>query len=303
MKKLFKITIAIIILSLSFGNVYAQEVQLKTASKGEVVEEIKPAKPKKEKVKTEFTREKGFYLRPEIGGGIYFGDKDGVLSMPGFGGMVTLDFGYQITRRISAGIGIGYQFAKGNYSYNYYEYNNDYQPHQAKKSYKAINSVPIYADVRFYLSETKCQPYFDFKLGYMIGANEPVVDISRTFTSVGNSYEETGSSYWYGVWDSWNQYDEKAKMSGFYGAVSFGLSIRNFGIGIEADLVRWAYQSDKTKHKEFRPNGLPEWEYEQSVANRNIVTPMMSSNEYYQYYGMVSLKLEYNIPLIIKNKK
>lgn len=308
MKRLFKIAVAIIILSLTFGNVSAQnKVQLQTVGKGAIVEEAKkpkPQKPKKEKVHTEFSRVKGFYLRPEIGGGFYFGEKDYHSYIPGFGGMATLDFGYQITPRISAGIGIGYQFCKGSYSYNYYEYNSDNHTRNTKQSYKAINAVPLYADVRFYLSENECQPFFDLKLGYVFGASNPVVSVSRNFLSTGNPYlEGTGDTYLYGIWDSWNQYDEKAAMNGFYGSLSFGIAIRNFGIGIEADLLRWVYQSDKSYHKEIRPNGMPEWEYQQSISGRNEVRPILSSGEYAQFHGMVALKLEYNVPIIPKKKK
>lgn len=308
MKRTFRIAIAIIILSLTFGNAYGQnKVQLQTVWKGAVIEEVKkpkPQKPKKEKVQTEFTRVKGFYLRPEIGGGIYFGEKNGNSYVPGAGGMATLDFGYQITPAVSAGIGIGYQFCKGSYSYNYYEYNGDHSQRSAKQSYKAINSIPLYADARVYLSDTKCQPYFDLKLGYIIGVSDPVVSVSRSYISTGNPYSSgSGDNYWYGEWDSWNQYDNKASMSGFYGALSFGLSIRNFGIGIEADLMRWVFQSDKNYHKEFRHNGLPDWEYDQVIAGNNVVEPVLTSGEYPQYHGMVALKLEYNIPLISKKKK
>ena len=307
MKRVLNTIIALMVMSLISGNVFAQTVKLQTVRKGEVVEEARKPKPKKvkpEKEKTEFSRAKGLYLRPEIGGGLYFGNKDGNSFVPGAGGMITLDFGYQITPALSAGIGIGYQFAMGNYSYNYYEYNQDTHLREAKQTYKPLSSIPLYADFRVYLSDTKCQPYFDLKLGYIIGVTSQVVSSRRNYISTGNWYTDgSGANQWGGVWDSWNQYDDYAKMSGFYGALSFGLAIRNFGIGIEADLLRWTYESQKVFHKEFRHNGLPDWEYDQVVAGRNETQPGLSSGEYYRNHGMVSLKLEYNIPITPKKSK
>lgn len=299
MKKIINITIIIIALSLISGNVFSQNVQLKVAKKGEVVEKVKP---KKEKVKTDFTRERGVYIRPAIGAGVILGNNNGHVYSPGFTGIVDLNIGYQVLPSLAVGLGIGYQFATGQYSYSYYKYNNDMNMSEATNIIKPYHSIPIYANLRWYMTDTKVQPYLDLKLGYLIGVKSSLVKVSRSYVDIGvPEGSGSGSNYFYGEWDSWNQYDDYAKMQGFHGALAIGFSVKNgFGLCLEATMVNIVYESNKVYHKEYRKNNMPEWEYEQLLKNRNQEKSVSSSAPYAKLHGMLSLKLEYNIPIIKK---
>lgn len=304
MKRIINITISIIVLSLISSSVFSQNVQLQVAKKGEVVEAVKkkPQKPKKEK--TDFTREKAVYIRPEIGAGVLLGNRNGHTYSPGFTGLVGLNIGYQVLPSLAVGLGVGYQFAIGKYSYPYYNYNEEDFMTEASRTTKPYQSLPIYANVRWYMTETKVQPYLDLKLGYLIGVKKALVDVTRNYDDVGVPESSgSGANYFYGVWDSWNQYDDYAKMQGFHGALAVGFSVKNhFGMCIEASLVNIVYESEKVYHKEYRTNGMPEWEYEQVVSKKNTTKQLSSSQNYSKLHGMLSLKLEYNIPIIKKNK-
>lgn len=304
MKKFINITIIIIALSLISGNVFSQNVQLKVAKKGEIVEKVKPQKPKKEKVKTDFTREKGVYIRPAIGAGVILGNNNGHIYSPGFTGIVDLNIGYQVLPSLAIGIGIGYQFATGQYSYSYYKYNNDENLREASGIIKPYHSIPIYANLRWYMTDTKVQPFLDLKLGYLIGVKNSLVNVSRNYVDVGvPEGSGSGSSYFFGVWDSWNQYDDYAKMQGFHGALALGFSVKNgFGLCLEASMLNIVYESQKVYHKEYRTNGMPEWEYEQSISKKNQEKSVSTSAPYAKLHGMLSLKLEYNIPIIKKKQ-
>lgn len=287
----------IVALSLVCGSAYSQKIELKTVGKGEMAAGQKKVKPQKEKKpKTEFSREKGFFLRPELGGGVYLGNRDGYTYLPGAGGSFALNFGYQFAPSFAMGVGVGYQFAMtGNVRYPYYLTIYDTDLMYTTQSSAPMHSLPVYANLRLYMSDTKCQPFLDLKVGGIIGLKSSLVSIDRSYVSVGNAFYEQ-ESQWYGVWDSWHQYDETAKMQGFYGTVTLGFTVRNFGIGLEAGLMQWSYESEKTLRKEFRHNGLPDWEYEQTVSKRNTSEHELSSGVYRKMQGMVSLKLEYTIP-------
>ena len=154
------------------------------------------------------------------------------------------------------------------------------------------------------MTETKVQPYLDVRLGYLIGIKRALVDVSRTYLETGMPYEGgTGNSYYSGVWDSWNQYDDYAKMQGFHGALAIGFSVKNgFGMCLEASLVRIVFESEKVYHKEIRTNGMPDWEYEELLSSKNQTKSLSSSAPYAKLNGMVSLKLEYNIPITKKKQ-
>ncbi|MBO6051495.1 MAG: outer membrane beta-barrel protein [Bacteroidales bacterium] len=306
MKRIFNTIVIIIALSLISSSVFSQNVQLQVAQKGEVVEAVKkkPEKPKKEKIKTDFTREKGFYLRPEIGVGGMLGNRNGNIYSPGVVGMIGLNFGYQVNHSLAVGIGLGYHMAMGQYSYWTYEYNNDMNMTRKTTVTKPFQSLPIYANLRWYITDTKVQPYLDIRLGYLIGIKRALVDVSRTYLETGMPYSGgTGTSYYSGVWDSWNQYDDYAKMQGFHGTLAIGFSVKNgFGMCLEASLVRIVFESEKVYHKEIRTNGMPDWEYEDLLSNKNQTKSLSTSAPYAKLNGMVSLKLEYNIPITKKKQ-
>lgn len=306
MKRYFTIFAMIVALSLVCESAFSQKIELKTVGKGEMVaglKKVKPQKPQKEKKpKTEFSREKGVYLRPELEGGVYLGNRNGYTYLPGIGGAFSLNIGYQVAPAFAVGIGVGYQIAApGNMRYPYYLSNHDSDVRYKTQSSSPLQALPVYANIRFYMSNTKCQPFFDLKVGGIIGLKSSLVSIDRNFATVGNEYYDA-TNEWYGIWDTWHQYDETAKMQGFYGTLTFGFTVRNFGIGLEASLMQWSYESEKSLHKEFRPNGIPEWEYEQTVSKMNETTHELSSGVYRKIRGMVALKLEYTIPFKKKSK-
>jgi hypothetical protein len=303
MKRKLNITVIIIILSFFSGSVFSQNIQQQTASHGELVEVLKPKKekPKKEKVISDFTREKGVYIRPEIGVGGMLGNRYGNLYSPGGAGLVDVNVGYQLLPSLAIGGGIGFHFAMGRYTEWYYEYNEDMGASRHSVVTKPYCSIPIYANLRWYMTNTKVQPYLDIKLGYLIGVKSALVDVSRTYTEVGVPATTTSGSY-SGVRDTWYQYDDYAKMQGFHGTLAIGFSVKNgFGMCLEASMVRMVYNSEKTLHKEFRTNGMPEWEYDEVVGKSNSTTSVSHSDNYAKMHGMIALKLEYNIPISKKD--
>ncbi len=303
MKSIRMIVIAVVMLSLAGGNAWSQDLNRRTTRQWDVMEvaaQPKPKKEKKAKTPSEFSRKKGIYLRPEVGGGLFLtDDENGDLFSPGFGAYAAVVANYQLTPMISAGLGVGYMCAWGSYSYSFYRYNNDIDRTSITTKYDPIAAVPVFANARLYLSGGKCQPFFDVKLGFMVGLNSSTVDVTRRYTSIGNPFTTTlsdGSSY-YGATDTWNQYDDVAKLSGIYGGLAFGLSFRNFAVGIEADMVNWVYNQSKSQHVEVRPNGLPDWEYQSGLATHNTVTALGGSGDENKSRTLLSFRLDYNIPV------
>lgn len=292
MKKIFRISILLTLTALMCLNVNAQQVETVTVRHGEVGD-IEIPKPKKVKpAKTEFSREKGLLLRIDLGAQAILNQD---FNAAGWNAFATV--GYQLSPMISVGAGIGYFMNFTHYSKAYYLYNNDYNISHKHITTKPINSLPIYLNARVHFTQNRCQPFLDLKLGYMAGLNTVVTDCSVRYTSTGNYYANgTGASFWDGFWDSWHQYDTYSKMRGFYASLAFGLSIENFDICIEASPVWWLLHQEKVYHKEFRPNGLPDWEYEQTVAQRNTTQSLMKSENYHSLTGLIGLKIAYTIP-------
>lgn len=274
-------------------NINAQQVETMTARFGEVVN------VKKQKDNNSFTRDAGIFTRIGLGGSLLVEKKDGDkhMSLSAAGWNATAVVGYQYTQKVSFGAGIGYYMQFANYSQNYYAYNNDVHMKGNSITSLPINSLPIFLNARIHLSEGSCRPFFDIKLGYMIGLNRAVTDCQRIFTKTGVIHEEgTGDNYWYGVYDEWNQYDTYSKMQGFYGVLAFGLSFNNFDLGLEISPITWKQDFEKVYHKEFRKNGLPDWEYAQTLG-KYTETKELSGDSGKKRYFQFGLKIAYTIPI------
>lgn len=303
MKKINIITIAVILLSLAGGNAYSQNLRVRSNSKWDIVEITKPKKEKEKKPKAEFSRKEGVYLRPEVAVGLFSGkNEEGSTTIFAHGGYANLNVNYQVKPFLTAGIGVGYQTALGSYSYNYYKFNGDSYPKDITTEFDPLKAIPVYANARLYLGTGKCQPYFDFKVGYSIPLNSSTVDIYRSYITTGVTQyvpQNDGTSI-YCIQDTWNQYDKNASISGLFGAVGFGFSAKDFAFGIEADFLNWVYNTKKTRHTELRPNGMPQWEYESTLASHNVTTDLMNSGNENEARTMISFKIDYNIPILIR---
>lgn len=304
MKKISITFVIVAVLSLMAGKAYAQDVDtlkvrdlLKTTKKKwGMVENYAPKPEKKPKVKTPFDRPVGYVLRPEVGGGLYL-ERDiyGNITAPAYGAYAALNVNYQFNTFLSAGVGVGYQWAQGQYKYHFFKNNGDANSVTAMEITNLIYSVPVYANARLYLTDTKVQPFFDAKLGFNIGLNRQLFDIDRIYQIYATP--ATNGNGDAGITDTWIQYDDYAKIGGFHGGLAFGLSIRNFALSMAVDWVTWVYHSEKTNHVEFRQNSIPQWEYEKEWAKSNVVTPISESDNIRDRRAMVSLKLDYSFPL------
>lgn len=300
MKNLFKTSILVTLMSFVCFNLNAQQVETKTARLGEVVN-VNVEKPKED---NSFTRDAEIFTRIGLGGNVLFGKKDGDkhMSLGAAGWNATAVVGYQYTQKISFGAGFGYYMQFANYTQNYYAYNNDNHTEENSITSLSVNSLPIFLNARIHLSEGSCQPFVDVKLGYMIGLNRVVTDCQRIFTKVGETDQGgTGDDYWYGVYDEWNQYDTYSKMQGFYGVLTLGLSFKNFDLGLEISPITWKQEFEKVHHKEFRQNGLPDWEYGQTLGQHNETQELSSSDSEKKKYLQFGLKIAYTIPIIKAN--
>lgn len=281
-------------------NLNAQQVETKTARFGEIVNVEAPKKeaPKKE---NPFSRDAKIFVRIALGGDILLDKKNSekLISFSGAaaGWNATAVVGYQLTQKFSFGAGTGcyVQFAK--YRQDYYAYNDDYYPRENYVTSPSLNSLPLFLNARIHLSEGSCQPFIDVKLGYMLGLNSVITDCKRTFINEHVSHGETiGDEYWYGVYDEWYQYDTYSKMQGFYGALTLGLSFKNFDLGFEIKPTTWKQNFEKVYHKEFRQNGLPDWEYEQTLQKHNKIEYKSGGSESKSFLQF-GLKIAYTMPI------
>lgn len=140
-----------------------------------------------QKIKPKSIREKGWVIRPEIGAG--FINKTDPFSMNFLGSGI-----YRINPYFETGAGLGFVTCE---------------------RFETL-SLPIFANIRAYFSNTKWSPFCDIKVGYNIGLKEG---------SYYSSYYNNSQSYYF--------------YSGLFSEISLGLNYKSFDVMMAFSMYRY----------------------------------------------------------------